>query len=72
MKALFPFHRASHDLIWRYTRPVQLAWILLVLIGSREDHVKWQAIFQIIASLTIGAAQCYVLRIHYGMWRGCV
>ncbi len=78
MKVLFPLHSATPRMmvagmiLFGITRPVQLAWILVVLIGSWKEHVKWQAIFLIIASLTIGAIQCAALRIHYGMWKRCV
>ncbi len=78
MKALLPFHRATPRmmmagmLLFGVTRPVQLAWILIMLVGSWEDHVKWQVIFQLGSTLVIGLVQCMALKIHYKVWKRCL
>jgi len=80
MYRLFPLNRATPNIIiagmvcFGITRPVQLLWIFGAVFWSWNDEntVKWQAIVQIIATLTVTSVQIYSLKIHYSVWKRCI
>jgi hypothetical protein len=78
MNRFCPMHKATPRVIFSgivlfgSTRIIQLAWFFVTFIGSWEEHVLWQAIFQCIMMIIISFVQLMALNIHYSVWRRCL
>lgn len=78
MNRFCPMHKAtprvmfSGIVLFGSTRIIQVVWFLVTFIGSWEEHVLWQAIFQCIMMIIISFVQVMALKIHYSVWRRCV
>lgn len=60
--------------VFGVTRPIQVVWVLAAALGSWNDpnHVKWQAIMQIIVTCILTTIQAWSLTINYAVYKRCL
>lgn len=78
MYRLFPLNKWTPRVIrfgmmvFGLSRPVQLAWIIMIVASLWDDMVKWHGISQILFGVVFSCLQLYTLTIHNVLLKKCL